>query len=108
MLSIWNYCSYIIQGDPNLHQPQNLHTLNSVEISGFFCHSDFTRNQYRSYKTAIFAIFRALNFGDLVNSSLQKVQKFIKKKSKFVKLADFARQESSKLISRKIEVMGKS
>ena len=34
----------------------------------------------QSSKTAVFAIFGALNFADLVNFSLQKVQKFIKKK----------------------------
>ena len=32
----------------------------------------------RSAKTAVFAILEALNSVDLVNSSLQKVQKFIK------------------------------
>ena len=61
----------------------------------------------RSAKTAIFAILRAVNFVDLLNSSLQKVKKFIKSKlraSKCLKMADcdFALQESSTLISRKI------
>ena len=54
-----------------------------------------------------FAISGALNFVDLVNFSLQKVQKFIKKKSQYraskcAEMADFALQESSKLIPRKI------
>ena len=34
----------------------------------------------RSFKTAVFAIIEALNFDDLVNFSLQKLQKFIKLK----------------------------
>ena len=58
-----------------------------------------------SAETAIFAIFWALNSVDLVNSSLLKVQKSVISKftpSKRIKVADFALQESSKLISRKI------
>ena len=61
----------------------------------------------RSAETAIFVIFGALNSVDLVNSSLQKVQKSRTLKfraSKCVKMADFALQESLKLISRKIWV----
>ena len=51
----------------------------------------------RGSETAVFAISRALRYANLVNSSLQKVQKF--KKSKFrasrcVKMADFALLES--------------
>ena len=34
--------------------------------------------EYWSSKTAVFATFEALNFVDLVNFSLQKVQKFMK------------------------------
>ena len=68
--------------------------LHSVEISGFFCHSDFYVKSIfwdsRSFKMAIFAHFGALNFVALVNSSLQELL------------------ESSKLISRKIWVIGKS
>ena len=44
-----------------------------VEISGFFCHSDFTWNQLSkiiSSKTAVLDIFGALNFIQLVNLSL--------------------------------------
>ena len=68
----------------------------------------------RSAETAIFANFdnfRDLNSVHLVNSSLQKVQKSVKSKfraSKHVKMADFALQELSKLISRKIWVTEKS
>ena len=53
----------------------------SVELSGTFCHSDFTWNQfgeYRSSETAVFAIFGALNYVNLVNHSFQNVQKFLK------------------------------
>ena len=59
----------------------------------------------RSAKAAIFAILGAVNFVNLVNIGLQKVQKFIQIKSsapKCVKMANFALQESPKLISRKI------
>ena len=60
----------------------------------------------RSAKTAVFAILGALNFHNLVNFSLQKVQKFIKKSqfraSKCVKMADLALLECPILISRKI------
>ena len=58
-----------------------------------------------SAKTAIFAILGADNFVNLMNFSLQKVEKSIKIKiqsPKCVKMADFALLESSKLISRKI------
>ena len=55
-----------------------------------------------SPKTAVFAISRALNFVNLVNFSLQKVQKLS------VEMADFALSESPKLISRKILVIEKS
>ena len=56
--------------------------------------------QFRSCKTAIFAILGALNFVHLVRLSLQKVQtKF--RASKYVKMADFAFLESQELISRK-------
>ena len=44
-----------------------------VEISGFFCHSDFTWNQLSkiiSSKTAVLDIFGALNFIQFVNLSL--------------------------------------
>ena len=54
----------------------------------------------RGAKTAVFAILGDLNFVDLVNFSLQKVQKF--RDSECGKMADFTLQESSKLISRKI------
>ena len=59
----------------------------------------------RSAKNAIFANLGAVNFVNLVNISLQKVQKSRTLKfraSKCVKMADFALQESLKLISRKI------
>ena len=61
--------------------------------------------EFRSCKTATYAILGALKFVDLVNFSLQKVQKFIKsifRASKCVKIADFALIEPPKLISRKI------
>ena len=47
----------------------------------------------RSCKTVVFSISGALIFVNLVNFSLNKLQ--------CVKMADFALQESSKLISRK-------
>ena len=53
-------------------------------------------------KTAVFAISKAVNFGHLVNFSVQKVQKSKFRASKCGKMADFALQESAKLISRKI------
>ena len=60
----------------------------------------------RSSKIAFFAILVTLDFVDMVNFSLQKVQKFIKKSTfrafKCFKMADFALLESPKLISRKI------
>ena len=58
----------------------------------------------RSAKTALFAILRAVNFVPFGKVQPLKVQKFLKSKfraSKCVKMADFALQESSKLISRK-------
>ena len=48
----------------------------------------------RSYKTAVFVIFGVLNFVDLVNFSLQKVQKFKKNYNSeplnVLEMADFA------------------
>ena len=68
----------------------------SVEITEFFCHSDFTWNQFwesRSSKNAVFAILGALNLVDLVNFSLLKVLKVMKSHnsevSKCAKTADF-------------------
>ena len=62
--------------------------------------------QSRRCKTAILAIFGALNFCILVNFSLQIMEKFIKIKlraSKCVsKIADFALLEFPNLISRNI------
>ena len=55
--------------------------LNSVEISGFFYHSDFMWNQFwesRSSKMLLFAILGALSFVNLENFSLQKVKNFMK------------------------------
>ena len=48
----------------------------SVETLGFFCHSDFTWNQFWEYRNctfAVFAILGALKFANLVNCILQKV-----------------------------------
>ena len=61
----------------------------------------------RCSKTAVVAIFWALNFDALGNIiSPQKIQKFINSNdfsaSKFVQSADFALLEYQKLISRKI------
>ena len=59
----------------------------------------------RSYKSAVFAIIEALNFVNLVNYSLQMVQKLQKSKfrvCKCVKMPDFAFLTSHKFISRKI------
>ena len=81
----------------------------SVGILGFFCVIQILREinfeESRIAKTAIFAILRAVNLVQMVNFSLQKVQKFIKIKFqsvKCVKMADFALLESPKLISRKM------
>ena len=59
----------------------------------------------RNSKTAVFAIFKALNFVDLANLSLQKykmhkISKF--RASKRVIMSDLTLLESEKLISRKI------
>ena len=59
----------------------------------------------RSPETAFFTILGALNFVDLVNFSLQKVQTFIKlnfRASECAKMANFALLELPKMISRKI------
>ena len=59
----------------------------------------------RSTESAIFAILEALNFVNLVNYSLQMVQKLQKSKfrvCKCVKMPDFAFLTSHKFISRKI------
>ena len=59
----------------------------------------------RSAKIATFATLGALNIVDLVNFSLQKVQKYIYSKfgaSKCVEMADSTLLDSPKLISRKI------
>ena len=61
-----------------------IHFTHSIEISGFLYH-------FRFYVKSTFwiAILRGVNFVDLVNFGL-------KKDSKWVKMADFALQESSK------------
>ena len=56
----------------------------------------------RSWKIAVFAISEALDFVDLANFSLQKVQNFIKIKIQNLQMADIALIESPKFISRKI------
>jgi len=63
-------------------------------------------NLHRRSKNAIFAIFGAMNLANLVNSSLQRVQKFRVWK-RVLTMINFVLLESSKLISRKIWVMGK-
>ena len=53
----------------------------SVGISGFFCHPDFTWNQFWIVlKLPYFAILGAMNFINMVGFSLQKMQKFMKNK----------------------------
>ena len=59
----------------------------------------------RNSKTAVFAIFKALNLVDFANLSLQKykmhkISKF--RASKCVRMADLTLLESEKVISRKI------
>ena len=54
----------------------------------------------RSSEISIFAILRALNFIDLVNSNLPKVQKF--RVTEFVKMVDFETLDLLILISCKI------
>ena len=54
--------------------------MHSVEISWFFCHSDFTWNQFWwiwKYEKCLFSIFRGFEFLILVNCSLHRMQKFI-------------------------------
>ena len=84
----------------------------SVEISGYFCHSDFTWNRFWRIQTfwncRLFTISGALNFVHLVNFSLLKVQKVTKNQNleplNVFQMADFALLHSPKLISRKIWV----
>ena len=67
----------------------------SVEISGFFCHSDLRETNFEEFgscKTAFFAILGAQNLVDLINFSLHKVQKFIK-----IKITKFANVRALKL-----------
>ena len=58
-------------------------SLHSVKISGFF-YSQILREinfeDSRGAKTAIFAILGTVNFVNLVNFNLQKVQKLVKMK----------------------------
>ena len=56
----------------------------SVEISGFFCHSHLTWNQFEYFWNSIncvFAILEALNFVPLVHFWLQKSAKFFKSRN---------------------------
>ena len=79
-----------------------------MEISGFYVTQilrEINFGEFRSPKTAIFAILRVLKFVNLMNFNLQKMQKFIKSKLRtfeIVKTSDFAFLESAKSISRKI------
>ena len=67
-------------------------------------------DESRRSKIIIFVILGALHFVNLLDFSLQKVQKFIKSKIRSnsescitrVKMADYALLGSAKLISRKI------
>ena len=76
-----------------------------------FYYSDFMGHQFwrlycRSCKTAVLAILGDLKMINLVNFSLQKMQKFLKIKIQRLKMClkmeDFAVLKSMKLISRKI------
>ena len=58
--------------------------------------------EIRHSKVDVFAILGALNFVELVNLALQKVQKSTFRASKGVQIADFPLLNSSKLISCKI------
>ena len=61
--------------------------------------------EFRGSKSAIFAIFGALNFVYWVNSSLQKVQKFIEIKIQSLSMCEngnFETLDLPNLISRKI------
>ena len=80
-------------------------------ITPFLREIDF--EEFRRSKTAIFANLGALNLVDLVNFSFQKVPDIYSYKSRFraskwVEMADFALLKSPKLISRKIQMIGKS
>ena len=71
-----------------------------MDISWFFCYSDFTWNQFwRIYKfqSCLFAIIGPLNFVNFINSGLQNVQKILKSNIRASKMADFALLESLKI-----------
>ena len=85
----------------------------SVEISLFFCHSDFTWNQFyvkpncESCKTAVFAILEAGTLSLCQISTFKMCKKSWKWKfraSQYVKMADFETLVSPTLISRKFLV----
>ena len=83
--------------------------IHSVEISGIFITQILREINFggcRSCKTAGLAILGDLKMINLVNFSLQKMQKFLKIKIQRLKMClkmeDFAVLKSMKLISRKI------
>ena len=68
-----------------------------AQCENFHILRDINFEDCRSAKSAVFAILGAVNFVHLVIFSFQKVQKLMKTKfiaSKWVKMADFALQES--------------
>ena len=81
-----------------------------MEISGFFCHSEFyvksVSENTKVLKLLFLVILGDLNLVELININLQKVQTCIKKyqisNPVNVQMADFALLDSTKLISRKI------
>ena len=80
-------------------------------IIRFFYHSDFTWNRFWGFlkrKSCLFSIFGLLIFINLANFTLKKCKTSWKSKfraSNCVKMADFALQKSTKLISRKFWVI---
>ena len=87
------------------------HCEHSVEISAFFCHADFTWNQFwrmfKSSKNAIFAILGLwiFHYGKFQPSENTKIHEKSKlRSSKCVKIAIFGPLTPLKVISRKIWV----
>ena len=84
---------------------EKYHKFHTVKQS-FRFYLKSNQKESRSSKNAIFAILEGLNFVNLVNFRLQKVQKLIKVKFRVSKcsskMSDFLLLEFPKLISRKM------
>ena len=75
----------------------NHKTPHSVEISGFFCHSDFTWNQFWSFLSTKIAILTILDLEVLTFSRVKFSQKSKFKVSSSVITAVFNFQKSAKI-----------